>query len=203
MKVLSHKMNIDIYEVIKAASTKPFGFVPFYPGPGFGGHCIPVDPFLLSWKAKEFNFSTRFVELSGQINESMPNYIVKNLVKNLIFHKINLSKANLLIIGLSYKKNSKDIRETPATKIIQLLKRYNFNIFYNDKLIDKKDLKKNLFLSILKSKDINLINMKKIDVCLILADHDYINYKFLKDNAKLIVDTRGRFTKKIKNVIQL
>ena len=122
MKVLSHKMNIDIYEVIKAASTKPFGFVPFYPGPGFGGHCIPVDPFLLSWKAKEFNFSTRFVELSGQINESMPNYIVKNLVKNLIFHKINLSKANLLIIGLSYKKNSKDIRETPATKIIQLLK---------------------------------------------------------------------------------
>ena len=203
MKVLSHKMNIDIYEVIKAASTKPFGFVPFYPGPGFGGHCIPVDPFLLSWKAKEFNFSTRFVELSGQINESMPNYIVKNLVKNLIFHKINLSKANLLIIGLSYKKNSKDIRETPATKIIQLLKRYNFNIFYNDKLIDKKDLKKNLVLSSLKSKDINLINMKKIDVCLILADHDYINYKFLKDNAKLIVDTRGRFTKKIKNVIQL
>ena len=203
MKVLSHKMNIDINEVIKAASTKPFGFVPFYPGPGFGGHCIPVDPFLLSWKAKEFNFSTRFVELSGQINESMPNYIVKNLVKNLIFHKINLSKANLLIIGLSYKKNSKDIRETPATKIIQLLKRYNFNIFYNDKLIDKKDLKKNLVLSSLKSKDINLINMKKIDVCLILADHDYINYKFLKDNAKLIVDTRGRFTKKIKNVIQL
>ena len=203
MKVLSHKMNIDIYEVIKAASTKPFGFVPFYPGPGFGGHCIPVDPFLLSWKAKEFNFSTRFVELSGQINESMPNYIVKNLVKNLIFHKINLSKANLLIIGLSYKKNSKDIRETPATKIIQLLKRYNFNIFYNDKLIDKKDLKKNLVLSSLRSKDINLINMKKIDVCLILADHDYINYKFLKDNAKLIVDTRGRFTKKIKNVIQL
>ena len=203
MKVLSHKMNIDIYEVIRGASTKPFGFLPFYPGPGFGGHCIPVDPYLLSWKAKEFNFFTRFIELSGQINETMPNYIVKNLVTHLIINKKKFSKIQILIIGLSYKKNSRDIRETPATKVVQLLKKYNFEIFYNDELIDKKDLKKNLTLKNLKSKKINLKNINKFDACLILTDHDYVNYKFIRENTKLVFDTRGRYTKKFKNVIQL
>ena len=104
MKVLSHKMNINIYEVIKAASTKPFGFMPFYPGPGFGGHCIPIDPYLLAWKAKEYNFYTRFIELSGQINESMPNYIVSNLISLIVEKKFDLKNIKILIIGLSYKK---------------------------------------------------------------------------------------------------
>ena len=158
---------------------------------------------MLSWKAKEFNFFTRFIELSGQINETMPNYIVKNLVTNLIINKKKFSKIQILIIGLSYKKNSRDIRETPATKVVQLLKKYNFEIFYNDELIDKKDLKKNLTLKNLKSKKINLKNINKFDACLILSDHDYVDYKFIIEHAKLVFDTRGRYAKKFKNVIQL
>ena len=204
MKVLSHKMKIDIYEVIKAASTKPFGFMPFYPGPGFGGHCIPVDPFLLAWKAKNYDFYTRFIELSGQINETMPNYIVTSLVKKLSMKKFNLSKLKLLVIGLSYKKNSYDIRETPATKIIKLLKSYKIKLYYHDNIVSQSELKKNLILNKVKSMPINKVNIKeKINACLILADHDYINYDLLQKNCKIIFDTRGRLSSKHKNVFQL
>jgi UDP-N-acetyl-D-glucosamine dehydrogenase len=202
MKVLSHKMNINIYEVIKSASTKPFGFLPFYPSPGFGGHCIPVDPFLLAWKARKHNFFTRFIELSGQINETMPNYIVTNILKILIAKKINLSKSKILLIGLSYKKNSSDIRETPAKKTIQLLQNYKIKLYYHDNLVDRKEIKKNIHFKNIKSVEINLKNLKKFDCCIILSDHDYINYDFLKKHAKFIVDTRGRYFKNHKNIIQ-
>ena len=203
MKVLSHKMNIDIYEVIKAASTKPFGFMPFYPGPGFGGHCIPIDPYLLAWKAKEYNFYTRFIELSGQINESMPNYIVSNLIKLIVKKKFNLKNIKILIIGLSYKKNSFDTRETPAAKIIQLLKKYQTNLYYHDDLINKQELKKNKIFDKIIYSSLDKKNLKHFSACLILADHDYIDYTSLQKNCKLIVDTRGRFENKYKNVTQL
>ena len=203
MKVLSHKMDIDIYEVIKAASTKPFGFMPFYPGPGFGGHCIPIDPYLLSWKAKEYNFYTRFIELSGQINESMPNYIVTNVMNRIITSKYNVKKINILIIGLSYKKNSFDIRETPAIKIMQLLRGYKANLFYHDNLINKSEVKKNKSFSHIKYISINKKNLKNLTACLILSDHDYIDYDFLQKNCHIVFDTRGRYAKKFKNVIQL
>ena len=201
MKVLSHKMDIDIYEVIKAASTKPFGFMPFYPGPGFGGHCIPIDPYLLSWKAKEYNFYTRFIELSGQINESMPNYIVTNVMNRIITSKYNVKKINILIIGLSYKKNSFDIRETPAIKIMQLLRGYKANLFYHDNLINKSEVKKNKSFSHIKYISINKKNLKNLTACLILSDHDYIDYDFLQKNCHIVFDTRGRYAKKFKNVI--
>ena len=203
MKVLSHKMNINIYEVIKAASTKPFGFMPFYPGPGFGGHCIPIDPYLLAWKAKEYNFYTRFIELSGQINESMPNYIVSNLIKLVVEKKLDLKNIKILIIGLSYKKNSFDTRETPAAKIIQLLKKYQTNLYYHDDLINKQELKKNKIFSKIKYSLLDKKNLKQFSACLILADHDYIDYTSLQKNCKLIIDTRGRFENKHKNVTQL
>ena len=203
MKVLSHKMNINIYEVIKAASTKPFGFMPFYPGPGFGGHCIPIDPYLLAWKAKEYNFYTRFIELSGQINESMPNYIVSNLISLIVEKKFDLKNIKILIIGLSYKKNSFDTRETPAAKIIQLLKKYQTNLYYHDDLINKQELKKNKIFDKITYSSLDKKNLKHFSVCLILADHDYIDYTSLQKNCKLIVDTRGRFENKYKNVTQL
>jgi len=203
MKVLSHKMNIDIYEVIKAASTKPFGFMPFYPGPGFGGHCIPIDPYLLAWKAKEYNFYTRFIELSGQINESMPNYIVSNLIRLIVEKKFDLKNIKILIIGLSYKKNSFDTRETPASKIIQLLKKYQTNLYYHDDLINKQELKKNKIFDKITYSSLDKKNLKHFSACLILADHDYIDYTSLQKNCKLIVDTRGRFENKYKNVTQL
>ena len=203
MKVLSHKMNLNIYEVIKAASTKPFGFMPFYPGPGFGGHCIPIDPYLLAWRAKEYGFYTRFIELSGQINESMPNYIVSNLIKLVVEKKFDLKNIKILIIGLSYKKNSFDIRETPAAKIIKLLKMYQTNIYYHDDLINKQELKKNKIFSKIKYSLLDKKNLKQFSACLILADHDYIDYTSLQKNCKLIIDTRGRFENKHKNVTQL
>lgn len=203
MKVLSHKMNINIYEVIKAASTKPFGFMPFYPGPGFGGHCIPIDPYLLAWKAKEYNFYTRFIELSGQINESMPNYIASNLIRLIVEKKFDLKNIKILIIGLSYKKNSFDTRETPAAKIIQLLKKYQTNLYYHDDLINKQELKKNKIFDKITYSSLDKKNLKHFSACLILADHDYIDYTSLQKNCKLIVDTRGRFENKYKNVIQL
>ena len=203
MKVLSHKMGIDIYEVIKAASTKPFGFMPFYPGPGFGGHCIPIDPYLLAWKAKEHNFYTRFIELSGQINESMPNYIVTNLIKLIVKRKFDLKNNKILIIGLSYKKNSFDTRETPALKIIQLLNKYQASLYYHDNLINKQELKKNKIFKKIKYISLEKKNLKHFSTCLILADHDYIDYTSIQKNCKLVVDTRGRYSKKYKNVIQL
>lgn len=203
MKVLSHKMNIDIYEVIKAASTKPFGFMPFYPGPGIGGHCIPIDPYLLAWKAKEYNFYTRFIELSGQINESMPNYIVSNLIRLIVEKKFDFKNIKILIIGLSYKKNSFDTRETPAAKIIQLLKKYQINLYYHDDLINKQGLKKNKIFDKITYISLDKKNLKHFSACLILADHDYIDYPSLQKNCKMIIDTRGRFENKYKNVTQL
>jgi len=187
LKLLCLKMKIDIYEVINAAKTKPFGFQAFYPGPGYGGHCIPIDPFLLSWRANFFNFETKFIKLSGKINEDMPKKIVQKIIKL----KKNIKIKKILLIGVAYKKNVDDIRESPALKIIELLKNKNINFDYMDpyiKVISSSKLKYNKV-----SKPIIYKNLRNYDLTLIITDHDKFNYNKIKKYSKLILDTRGKF----------
>ncbi len=142
MKMISDKLKIDIFEVISAAKTKPFGYVPFYPGPGLGGHCIPVDPYLLSWKAKKLNINTRFIELSGEINNHMPDYVSRKVLKILLKNFNNVTGKKILILGVSYKKNSADTRETPSIKIIDNLRRRGLDVYVSDKYCPETYLKK-------------------------------------------------------------
>ena len=179
MKMISDKLNIDIFEVISAAKTKPFGYVPFYPGPGLGGHCIPVDPYLLSWKAKKLNINTRFIELSGEINNHMPDYVSKKVINLLCKNFKNTKRKKILILGVSYKKNSADTRETPSIKIIQNLEKRGFDIYVSDKYCSKYYLEKNN----LKNINLNSKNIKKFHCIVIVTDHDYFNYPLIEKKS--------------------
>ncbi len=137
LKMLADKMKLDIWEIIEAASTKPFGFMPFYPGPGLGGHCIPIDPFYLAWKAKELNFGTHFIELAGEVNTNMPNYIVSKIIDALNKNEKCLKNSKILILGIAYKKDTDDIRESPALELIKILKEKGVKIYYNDPYVDQ------------------------------------------------------------------
>jgi UDP-N-acetyl-D-glucosamine dehydrogenase len=191
MKIVCEKMSLNIFEVIKAASTKPFGFSPFYPGPGYGGHCIPIDPFYLSWKSQQFGYKPKFIELSAKINNSMPSYIKKNIKKILKEDKKKLFK--ILILGIAYKKNVDDLRESPAVQLINILhKEKNFQINFYDPFIKKIDSRNKKF------KDINYFHLKynklnKFDLVAILTDHDILDYKKIFKYSKIILDCRGRF----------
>ena len=191
MKIVCEKMSLNIFEVIKAASTKPFGFSPFYPGPGYGGHCIPIDPFYLSWKSQQFGYKPKFIELSAKINNSMPSYIKKNIKKILKEDKKKLFK--ILILGIAYKKNVDDLRESPAVQLINILhEEKNLQIYFYDPFIKKIDSRNKKF------KDINYFNLKynklnKFDLVAILTDHDILDYKKIFKYSKIILDCRGRF----------
>lgn len=192
LKILAEKMNVDLYEVITAAKTKPFGFVPYYPGPGLGGHCIPIDPFYLTWKAKEFGFNTKFIELAGEINTSMPQYVVGRV--SYALNKINksLKGSKILILGISYKKNVDDIRESPALEIINLLMESGSEIEYSDPYFDEfPDL--GVIKHSLQSMVIEKSSINSFDIVLLVTDHDSFDYELIFDSSKLIVDTRGRF----------
>ena len=191
MKMISDKLKIDIFEVISAAKTKPFGYVPFYPGPGLGGHCIPVDPYLLSWKAKKLNINPRFIELSGEINNHMPDYVSQKVLKIIVKNHNNIIGKKILILGVSYKKNSADTRETPSIKIIDNLRSRGFDIYVSDKYCSESYLKKNR----LKNINLNSKNIKKFDCIVIITDHDYFDYSLIEKKGKLIVDCRGRIKK--------
>ena len=154
LKILTNRMNIDIFEIIKAASTKPFGFMPFYPGPGLGGHCIPIDPFYLTWKAKEYNYNTKFIELAGEINSQMPAFVIEQLQNALNLHSKFIKNSKILLIGISYKKNIDDIRESPSLEIIDILKKKEANVFYSDKY----------FRSFPKTSKLGLQNIKNIKI---------------------------------------
>ena len=195
MKMISEKLEIDIFEVINAAKTKPFGYVPFYPGPGLGGHCIPVDPYLLSWKAKELDINTRFIELSGEINNYMPEYVVTKINKIISQNNKKVIGSKILILGVSYKKDSPDTRETPSIKIINNLKKQGFEVFVSDKFCSKSYLKKNNLKNII----LNNKNISNFDCVVIVTDHSYFDYSLIEKKAKLIVDCRGR----IKNINKL
>ena len=192
LKPLAEKMNIDIYAVIRAASTKPFGFVPYYPGPGLGGHCIPIDPFYLTWKAREYGMHTRFIELAGEINASMPQYVVEKISSALNDKGKPLKNSKVLILGISYKKNIDDMRESPSLEIIKLLKIKKANVSYSDPFFKSLPKTRKLDLK-LDSVEITSKNLKNYDAVVVVTDHDFFDYQLIKKNSDLIIDTRGRF----------
>jgi len=188
LKLLCQRMNIDIWEVIRAASTKPFGFQPFYPGPGLGGHCIPVDPFYLSWKAKEFDFHTRFIELAGEINSAMPYNVVDAVAAALNRHKKSLNGSKVLVLGVAYKRDIDDLRESPALTIIEELQRRGADMAYNDPYFPKvgRGRKYNLQMTCAP-----LEKLGQYDCVLIVTDHSDYDYKKIVQEAKLVVDSRN------------
>lgn len=188
LKMLSLRMGIDIWEVIEAASTKPFGFHPFYPGPGLGGHCIPVDPFYLSWKAKEWDFRTRFIELAGEINTNMPYHVLASVSNALNAQKKALNGARVLILGVAYKKDIDDLRESPSLTIIELLQKDGAEVSYNDPYfpVIGKGRKYDLQM-----KCADLENLGQYDCVVIVTDHSDYDYHRIVKEAKLVVDTRN------------
>jgi UDP-N-acetyl-D-glucosamine dehydrogenase len=194
LKIVFDKMGIDVWEVVDAAATKPFGFTAFYPGPGLGGHCIPIDPFYLTWKAREFETSTKFIELAGEINTSMPEYVVHKVSQALNENRKCLNGSRILLLGLSYKKDIDDLRESPSLKLIELLQDEGSNVDYNDDYVNEiPKLRKYKFNK--RSVKLTPGNISKYDLILLSTDHSYYDHKMILNNAKLIVDTRNAFKK--------
>ena len=193
LKVAYAKMDIDIWDVIEAAKSKPFGFMPFYPGPGLGGHCIPIDPFYLSWKAKNAGYPTRFIELAGEINSSMPDYVVKVLSDTLKTRfDQNLKGAKILLIGIAYKKNVDDVRETPAFPLIEILESQGATIEFHDPYVAEiPKTREHAALAGRKSIDWQPEQFQDFDAALICTDHDCLDYNALVQNTRLVVDTRN------------
>jgi len=189
LKVLFDRMGIDIWEVIRAASTKPFGFVPFYPGPGLGGHCIPIDPFYLSWKVKQYGLRTRFIELAGEINVSMPQYVINKLMYALNWRKKALKGSKILVLGLAYKKDIDDVRESPSLKLIELLQYRGARVDYNDPHVPRTHKMREYDFK-MTSKELSARMLKSYDAVIIATDHSTYDYQFIVDNAQLIIDTR-------------
>jgi len=189
MAILCHRMGIDIWEVIEAAKTKPYGFMPFYPGPGIGGHCIPLDPFYLTWKAREYNYHTRFIELAGEINRNMPGYIVERISKILSKKlKRSLNRAKILLLGVAYKKDIDDLRESPALEIIKKLEEEDAVVSYYDPYIPDFVNNGRKYKSL---KELNGEEIKESDIIIIITDHSIINYEAVVKNAKIVFDTRN------------
>ena len=188
LKVLALRMGIDIWEVIEAASTKPFGFHAFYPGPGLGGHCIPIDPFYLSWKAKEYDFNTRFIELAGEVNEAMPEFVVQQVARALNTHKKPLNGSKVLMLGMSYKKNIDDLRESPSLTIIELLRREGADVLYNDPYHPTVGRGRHYNLNMTSTP---LDNLGQYDCVLIVTDHSDYDYPAIVRDSQLVVDSRN------------
>jgi UDP-N-acetyl-D-glucosamine dehydrogenase len=191
LKLLTDRMGIDIWEVIAAASTKPFGFTPFYPGPGLGGHCIPIDPFYLSWKAKEFDFSTRFIQLAGEVNSAIPHYVVERITTALNDKGKPVRGSRILILGVAYKKDVDDVRESPALEIMELLEDKGATLSYSDPYIPRLHKMRKHDFSHMSSVPLNEDLLKKCDAVLITTDHTGIDYQWLVTNSALVVDTRN------------
>jgi UDP-N-acetyl-D-glucosamine dehydrogenase len=193
LKVIFDAMGIDIWEVIEAAKTKPFGYMPFYPGPGLGGHCIPIDPFYLTWKARAHNINTRFIELAGEINTQMPRYVVTRLTEALSRRSAKaLRGAKILMLGLAYKKNVDDMRESPALILIEMLEALGAVVSYHDPFIPRiKPSREHDALTNRRSVPLSPARISAADAVLIITDHDQINYREVARHAKLVVDTRN------------
>ena len=188
LKILAIRMGVDIWEVIDAAATKPFGFHPFYPGPGLGGHCIPIDPFYLSWKAKEYDFNTRFIELAGEVNEAMPEFVTQQVAKALNQHKKAVNGSRILMLGMSYKKDIDDLRESPSLTIIELLREAGAEVLYNDPYHPKVGRGRHYNLNM---RSTPLENLEQYDCVLIVTDHSDYDYGDIVRNSRLVVDTRN------------
>lgn len=190
LKMLLTEMDVDVWEVIAAASTKPFGFQPFYPGPGLGGHCIPIDPFYLTWKAREIGRDTKFIELAGEINRHMPHYVVQRIVHALNDENKPLRGAKVLVIGIAYKPNVDDIRESPAAEVIELLMKDGAAVSYHDPLVPKFPAMRHYHID-LESVPLDEKSLREFDAAVIVTNHNAIDYALLGRCAKLIVDTRN------------
>ncbi len=194
LKMCFARMGIDVWEVIEAAKTKPFGFQAFYPGPGLGGHCIPIDPFYLTWKARQFGVATRFIELAGEINTGMPEYVVHHVAEALNTQKKAINGSKILVLGLAYKKDVDDIRESPSIELIELLKHRGAKVDYNDPHVPTTHKQREHDLR-MKSVPLTPQNLKKYDCVLISTDHSTYDYDMIVKHAKLVVDTRNATAK--------
>lgn len=203
MALLAEKMEIDIWEIIEAAKTKPHGFMAFYPGPGVGGHCIPVDPFYLSWKAREFNFFTRFIDLAGEINDLMPHFVITKIISALNSQAKAINGAKILVWGVAYKKDVADTRESPALRIIADLLRKHAKVSYFDPLVARFKFGAKI-LSAIKFNPANPASLKVFDCVVIITDHSGFDYNSLAKHVNLIVDTRNAIKdRQIKNIFRI
>lgn len=192
MKIVADRMGIDIHEVIRAAATKPFGFVAYYPGPGIGGHCIPIDPFYLTWKAREYGMHTRFIELAGEINSSMPEYVVAKVTAALNLKRKAVNGSNILVMGIAYKKNVDDMRESPSVFLMERLRDIGANVEYSDPHLPVFP-KMRAHKFDLASVPMTAEQIGRFDCVLLATDHDRFDYDLVKAHARLIVDCRGRY----------
>jgi len=188
LKQLCMRMGIDIHEVIDAAKTKPFGFQAFYPGPGLGGHCIPIDPFYLSWKAKQFDFRTKFIELAGEVNINMPYFVIDQLADGLNKHRKSINGSKILVLGLAYKRDIDDLRESPSLTIIELLREKGAVVSYNDPFFPTVGRGRHYALNMTNTP---LDNLGQFDAVVIVTDHSSYDYKAIVDQSQLVVDTRN------------
>jgi UDP-N-acetyl-D-glucosamine dehydrogenase len=201
MKIVADRMGIDIHEVIRAAATKPFGFVPYYPGPGLGGHCIPIDPFYLTWKAREYGLNTQFIELAGQINRTMPSWVVEKVAAALNDRSRSVKGSRILILGIAYKKNVDDVRESPAAAIMELLRDRGAELGYSDPFVPSfPKMREHQFD--LSSTPLTAESLARQDCVVLVTDHDAFDFDFIAAHAPLIVDSRGRYQAPRDNVVR-
>lgn len=201
MKIIADKMGIDIHEVIRAAATKPFGFTPYYPGPGLGGHCIPIDPFYLTWKAREYGLHTRFIELAGEINSDMPHWVVSKLGDALNDRARSIKGSKVLVLGIAYKKDVDDMRESPSVELMEILRDKGADVAYSDPHVPVFPKMREHHFD-LKSVPLTAESIASYDVLLLATNHKAFDYDLIQKNAKLIIDTRGVYLDPIPNVVK-
>jgi UDP-N-acetyl-D-glucosamine dehydrogenase len=201
MKIVADRMGIDIHEVIRAAATKPFGFVPYYPGPGLGGHCIPIDPFYLTWKARQYGVDTRFIELAGEVNRAMPEWVVSKAAAALLERGRHVRGSRFLVLGIAYKKNIDDMRESPAVEILELLRARGAIVAYSDPHVPKFPRMRAHSFD-LESLPLTAAALAAQDCVILVADHDAFDYALIAAHAPLVVDTRGRYPAGGANIVK-
>lgn len=201
MKIVADKMGIDIHEVIRAAATKPFGFVPYYPGPGLGGHCIPIDPFYLTWKAREYGVNTRFIELAGEVNSAMPDYVISKVSSAFNRFQKSVNGSRILVLGIAYKKNVDDMRESPSVMLMEKLQALGASIAYSDPHVPVFPKLREHYFD-LSSIPLTPDTLKSYDCVLLATDHDAFDYPLIKSHAKIIIDARGRYLEPADHIIK-
>ena len=201
MKIVADAMGIDIHEVIQAAATKPFGFKAYYPGPGLGGHCIPIDPFYLTWKAREYGIHTRFIELAGEINSSMPKWVITKITEALNQRQKSINGSRVLVLGIAYKKNVDDMRESPSVVLMEMLRKSGAGVAYSDPHVAAFPVMREHHFD-LRSVQLSPETLAQFDVVLLATDHDAFDYDLIAAHASLIVDTRGRYREPRANVVR-
>jgi UDP-N-acetyl-D-glucosamine dehydrogenase len=201
LKIVADRMGLDIFELIDAAATKPFGFTPYYPGPGIGGHCIPIDPFYLTWKAREFGLHTRFIELAGEINAGMPQYVVDKTIAALNGHGKPLKGSRVLVLGIAYKRDVDDMRESPSVHVMEMLRELGAEIAYSDPNVPRFPRMREHSFDLC-SVDLTAQSLRGYDAVLLLTDHSAFDYDLIGREAPLLIDTRGKFDPALENLVR-